>query len=91
MSIDCQKEKHQGRCCCNCAWHIEDFHHCTTALELRKEKHGCVCSEHKGWICMTSEFEGVAHSGWTEHSLCECHEFKAANVEVRGDASRRPS
>lgn len=76
MSTECQKENNHGRCCCNCAWHVEDLHHCTTAWELRKEKHGCVCSEHKGWICKSPEFIEGAHSGWPEHSLCELHEFK---------------
>lgn len=60
-----------GSCCCNCRWHIEDFHHCTT-VEDRGGK--CVCSEPKGWICMSPE--GHAHSGWTEHGMCEMHEPK---------------
>ena len=77
--IGCQKEKWKGRCCCNCRWHIEDLHHCTTAWKMRKEKGGCVCSEHKGWICMPPELEG-AHSGWGEHGLCEMHETKGIYI-----------
>jgi hypothetical protein len=80
MSKECQKENQAGHCCCNCANHIEDFYHCTTALEMRKEKNVCVCSEHKGWICMPPEFDGAAYSGWAEHGMCEMHELKVSNV-----------
>lgn len=80
MTDTCQKENYHNRCCCNCKYHYEELHHCTTNWELRKEKGGCVCSEHKGWICLPPEyfFEGErkAYSGWSEHGLCECHEFK---------------
>lgn len=69
MSDECQKEKHKGRCCCNCIYHIEDLHHCTTVKRQAGEK--CVCSKHKGWICMSED--GKAHSGWTEHGMCEIH------------------
>lgn len=78
LATECMKERWRGRCCCNCRWHIEDFHHCTTAWELRSEKGGCVCDEHKGWICMAPEMEH-AYSGWTEHGLCEMHDFAVAN------------
>src|ERR1035437_7335406 len=82
--VDSMKEECQitseiikgGRCCCNCAYHIEDFEHCTTNPTLREEKHGCICSIHKGWICMAPEFERGAFSGWPEHGMCEMHEFK---------------
>ena len=73
-----------GACCCNCIHHLRDNHHCTTAHELREKKGGCVCSEPKGWICAPPEFEGTAHSGWTEHGMCEMHTFKPANVELTG-------
>jgi hypothetical protein len=69
-----------GSCCCNCLYHLQDNYHCTTAPELRTEKGGCMCGEQKGWICAPPEFEGTAHSGWTEHGMCEMHELKAANV-----------
>lgn len=78
MKNECQKENWKGRCCCTCRWHIEDFHHCTTAWAMRKGKGGCVCGEHKGWICMPPELER-AHSGWSEHGMCEMHEFAVAN------------
>ena len=55
-----------GSCCCGCMYHVEDFHHCTT---VEGSDH-CVCSEHKGWICMPPDSPG-AHSGWGEHGLCE--------------------
>ena len=61
-------------CCCGCRWHIEDFHHCTTVAE-RDE---CVCSQHKGWICMPPESER-AHSGWSEHGMCEMWTAKQHN------------
>lgn len=57
-----------GNCCCNCKYHIKDFHHCTTV----KERTECVCSNHKGWICMPPETE-KAFSGWAEHGMCEMH------------------
>ena len=69
----CDKGWHNGDCCCNCANHIEDFYHCTTVE--RKEGEGCVCSKHKGWICLVS-FDGektIAHSNWAEHGFCELH------------------
>lgn len=85
MSEECQihsKVIKGGRCCCNCKHHIEDLHHCTTNPALREEKKGCICSEHKGWICLAPEmFEerrGGAYSGWPEHGMCEMHEFDGA-------------
>ena len=68
----CMKDQFNGCCCCNCANHIEDLHHCTTV----KGKHDdCVCSKHKGWICIIEIEPGnlVAHSGWPEHGMCEMH------------------
>lgn len=53
-------------CCCGCRWHIADYHHCTTV----ENRTGCVCSQQKGWICMDPESER-AHSGWSEHGMCE--------------------
>jgi hypothetical protein len=55
-----------GRCCCGCLYHIDDFHHCSTV----PDRNGCVCSQHKGWICFDQESKR-AHSGWDEHGLCE--------------------
>ena len=66
----CDKGWNDGSCCCNCANHYEDRHHCTTKPN---RENGCCCSEHKGWICLIS-FEGekpIAHSGWSEHGMCE--------------------
>ena len=63
-------------CCCGCRWHIEDFHHCTTVAESG----GCVCSQHKGWICMSPESER-AHSGWGEHGMCEMWTVKQPNLK----------
>lgn len=71
----CVKDSWHGRCCCTCCYHLEDTHHCTTAWSMRKIKGGCVCGVHKGWICVMPE-TGKAHSGWTEHGLCEMHHFK---------------
>lgn len=80
ISDKCMKPDWNGRCCCNCVHHIEDFHHCVTAWDLRKEHGGCVCSVHKGWICMPPEFEGAAYSGWVEHGMCGMHELKVSNL-----------
>lgn len=72
-----------GDCCCNCRWHIEDFYHCATYKGPASQ---CVCSTHKGWICMPPDFGG-AHSDWTEHGMCEMHEPKPSNVEIEGRAA----
>lgn len=67
-----------GDCCCTCENHYEDFYHCTTSPKpdsYDENNHKCVCSTHKGWICLIS-MEGEkprAHSGWSEHGLCECY------------------
>lgn len=41
-----------------------------------KEHDGCVCNQHKGWICRTT-FEDSKevryHSGWSKHGMCEMH------------------
>ena len=65
----CQKDQKPwiGECCCNCGNHHKDFHHpCTTGKE---------CTTQKGWICIIDEKgDGMdlwAHSGWSEHGLCE--------------------
>lgn len=63
-----------GRCCCNCKYHIKDFQHCTTNRTLMDKKKACICSIPKGWICLAPEFDG-AFSGWSEHGMCEMHEF----------------
>ena len=60
------------QCCCNCAWHFEDYLHCNT-IEDRKD-HGCVCNIIKGYICIPPEFEGRMHSGWPKHS-CGCEMY----------------
>lgn len=75
--MTCQKELWNGRCCCNCVNHLEDFHHCTTTCPDGVE--GCVCGVHKGWICrhVADDTGEVRHySGWSEHGMCEMHELK---------------
>jgi hypothetical protein len=57
---------HKGECCCNCANHIEDFHHCCVDGQPDGK---CVCSEHKGWICISDPLR--AQSGWSKHGFCE--------------------
>lgn len=70
----CEKEKWHGRCCCNCKSHLEDFHHCTTVSDRKPGT--CFCNDHKGWICMGMLGDSKAHSGWSEHGICEMHEKK---------------
>ena len=68
----CDKGWHTGECCCNCANHYEDTHHCTTKKHNLDE--GCVCGQHKGWICLIKiDGETRAHSGWSQHGFCELH------------------
>ena len=71
-----------GACCCNCRYHKEDFHHCTTMDRVAHAVEndvpapvGCVCSLHKGWLCtgMVGEGGGI-HSGWSDHGMCEIHQ-----------------
>lgn len=73
----CQKDNWNGCCCCNCANHLEDFHHCDVSRPEGIE--GCVCNIHKGWICRV-QFEDTKeiryHSGWSEHGMCEMHVLK---------------
>lgn len=72
----CDKGWNNGECCCNCANHYEDFYHCTSNPKPEgydKDNHECICNVHKGWICLIS-LEGErpnAHSGWSEHGMCE--------------------
>jgi hypothetical protein len=65
-----------GECCCNCKNHFEDFYSCISRVRPKNEnKEKCVCSIHKGWVCLIS-FEGEipqAHSDWCEHGYCECY------------------
>lgn len=73
-SSNCDKGWNDGSCCCNCKNHYEDFYHCTTLPKPNNSK-DCICSTHKGWICIIS-FEGEkpkAHSNWSEHGFCEMH------------------
>lgn len=63
-----------GACCCNCKHRVEDFWHCTT--HPVRESRECRCSEPKGWICLGEWIQGGnAHSGWSEHGLCEMHDY----------------
>jgi hypothetical protein len=87
-SSDCSLHNPQFRsCCCNCRWHVRDFHHCTTpeGSRLRAESgNGCVCSVPRGWICAGFLLSGEgpqagAHSGWGEHGLCEMHQPKGSD------------
>ena len=81
-----------GSCCCNCQYHKQDFYHCTTidriAYSIATNKPapaGCVCSLHKGWICTGMEGEGGgAHSGWSEHGMCEMHMRKVQLTDNSG-------
>ena len=70
----CQRPQWGDRCCCNCAHHIRDYHHCTTTG--RTADGGCSCSVPRGWICMPPEFDGAAYSGWSEHGMCEMHDHR---------------
>lgn len=73
----CNKGWHDGSCCCNCKNHYEDFYHCTTQPKPEGVG-GCVCSVHKGWICIIEFEEGQtrAHSNWSEHGFCEMYNNK---------------
>jgi len=55
---------------------------------LREKIGKCVCDLPKGYICAAPEFKGTAHSNWTEHGMCEMHDFKVANAEFSERQSR---
>lgn len=74
----CDKGWHTGDCCCNCCNHYEDFYSCVSHPKPKGVK-GCVCSTHKGWICLIqfeNEEKPRAHSNWSEHGFCEMHRPK---------------
>lgn len=74
------------QCCCNCAKHWQDFHHCAMDDALYAEKGGCVCSVPKGWICaglfVEGGMKGPLHSGWPEHS-CGCEMYQPIKIYER--------
>ena len=79
MKNGCQLKKGPFyQCCCNCLYHLEDKFHCTTHPKLRETSGGdCICSFHKGWICIGFHADGIAHSDWDEHSVgCEMYTSK---------------
>lgn len=61
----CQLENMQG-CCCQCHWRLTDHSHPDTDGKSMSEKRGYIC------IAFTQmEAMDVAHSGWSEHGMCE--------------------
>lgn len=78
------KANKNGRCCCNCEYHLVDYHHCTTIDRQAVAAQtgslpfvGCVCLIPKGWICCPPDDENkMCYSGWSEHGMCEMHQFK---------------
>jgi len=90
MTEPCEKQQHHGRCCCNCRHHARDYHHCGTSPELRSDAQPCVCMVPKGWVCALERDTGGdrVHSGWSEHGLCDGHEFdgKGATPKQKGKA-----
>lgn len=73
--VECQL--HLGpffQCCCNCISQLTDYKHCCVEREERKVRGTCICSEVKGYVCVGFISEGIAHSGWPEHSVgCEMY------------------
>lgn len=68
----CQLDSQWQQCCCNCIYHWQDFHHCTTAPKMKR----CACSVPKGWACVVFKVTegGPIYSGWPEHSVgCEMY------------------
>jgi len=80
-SNGCQlKVKPFMQCCCKCQHLLKDTSHPTTD--------GKPISHQRGWICAGFAYEGLAHSGWTEHSCgCEMYNEKkkktAKNMEEK--------
>lgn len=63
---NCRAPENRGYCCCSCRYHMADHSHPLTD--------GGNVLVRRGWICHPPEF-GFAFSGWSEHGLCEMHEF----------------
>lgn len=69
--VKCYHNESIKQCCCDCKYHLKDFHHCGTNDILQKHLNMCICDVPKGFICTVN---GVAHSGWWEHSAgCEMY------------------
>ncbi len=72
--------KHETDCCCNCKYLVPDYSHpCTDGKRV---------TEQRGWICIGLLDEGMAHSDWLEHGLCELHdrrETAAALLDTSGE------
>lgn len=66
-------------CCCTCKHRLTDYHHCTTTGQVDGK---CVCSRPRGFVCTSGLSEGIVHSGWSEHGLCELHEPMRAQKEL---------
>jgi len=63
----CLKTKPFYQCCCKCEHLLKDCSHPTTD--------GKPISHQIGWICNAFAYEGIAHSGWSEHSIgCEMYQ-----------------
>jgi len=58
---ECQLERWNS-CCCTCEWQYVDRSHPGTD--------GKSCTNTRGYIC--AEPSMGYHSGWYEHSMCEC-------------------
>lgn len=71
----CYLKSSLAQCCCDCVYHLEDTFHCAQHPKLRETSGGkCICSFHKGWVCIGFWREGKAHSEWPEHSIgCEMY------------------
>lgn len=92
-AASCQLHGPFKSCCCNCRFHLRDYHHCTTmeGWLLRSEQYAnkCVCAVPKGWVCagfvMSGESPGAGvHSGWGEHGMCEMHSPISENKQRDG-------
>ena len=80
---ECYRNTDAKQCCCQCAYHWEDYFHChdvfsdgSSVRDVLGEHYGdrkCICGIRRGWICAAPEFYPHAHSSWPEHSVgCEC-------------------
>lgn len=75
----CYAPEYQGRCCCNCRYHLRDHSHPLT--------NGGVISQQRGWICDPPELD-MAFSGWSEHGMCEMHDREDEGDDIHGTDKR---
>lgn len=76
---------YDGRCCCTCVYRLDAkprCHHlggkgeCGPVGNSPLHRLAVAGRMPESYVCMAFASEGVAITDWTEHGVCEMHEFK---------------